>query len=29
VLATLPGNGLMEQLVAEERRRLAARRDPW
>ena len=29
VLATLPGNGLMEQLVAQERRRLAARRDPW
>jgi hypothetical protein len=29
VLAALPGSGLMERLVNEERRRLAARRDPW
>ena len=29
VLAALPGSGLMEHLVAEERRRLSARRDPW
>ena len=29
VLAALPGSGLMEALVAAERRRLAALRDPW
>ena len=29
VLAALPGGGLMDHLVAEERRRLASRRDPW
>lgn len=29
VLAFMPGAALMERLVEQERRRLAARRDPW
>lgn len=29
VLAAMPGGGLMERLVRQERRRLAAQRDPW
>lgn len=29
VLAALPGGGLMERMVQQERRRLAAQRDPW
>lgn len=29
VLAALPGNGLLERMVQQERRRLASRRDPW
>jgi hypothetical protein len=29
VLTALPGGGLMERMVEQERRRLAAQRDPW
>lgn len=29
VLAAMPGGGLMERLVQQERARLAARDDPW
>jgi len=29
VLAALPGSGWMEDLVARERARLSARREPW
>lgn len=29
VAAALPGGGLMERMVQQERRRLAAQRDPW
>ena len=29
VLAALPGGGLMERLVQQERERLGAQKDPW
>jgi hypothetical protein len=29
VLAALPGGGLMERMVDQERRRLMAQREPW
>ncbi len=29
VLAAMPGGGLMERLLQQERRRLAAQNDPW
>lgn len=29
VLAAMPGGGLMDRLLQQERRRLAAQNDPW